>query len=282
MASDKLQIALYWAAACGGCDVAVLDTDEFILDVAAAADIRLWPIAVDGKYADIEAMEDGELDLTIFNGAVRNSENEHLAKLLRAKSKLLVAFGSCAHLGGIPGLANLTSRDEILSTAYLHNPSHRAGQQDAAAAGERRQRQHADDPRLLQARLQAGRHRAGRLLRPRLSAGRRPGQGRAAGRGGRRAAGGRLRGRRVGQGPVRGLRPRQERETDQALLPALADHDRPRGLPARARDPVRRPRDAVRLRGAVSIERYPLSRLLRTASTASSIRVRSCSRPSSR
>ena len=123
MASDKLQIALYWAAACGGCDVAVLDTDEFILDVAAAADIRLWPIAVDGKYADIEAMEDGELDLSIFNGAVRNSENEHLAKLLRAKSKLLVAFGSCAHLGGIPGLANLTSRDEILSTAYLHNPS---------------------------------------------------------------------------------------------------------------------------------------------------------------
>ena len=102
MATDKLQIALYWGAACGGCDVAVLDTDEFILDVAAAADIRLWPIAVDGKYADVEAMEDGELDLTIFNGAVRNSENEHIAKLLRAKSKLLVAFGSCAHLGRHP------------------------------------------------------------------------------------------------------------------------------------------------------------------------------------
>ena len=123
MASDKLQIALYWGAACGGCDVAVLDTDEFILDVAAAADIRLWPIAVDGKYADVEAMEDDELDLTLFNGAVRNSENEHIAKLLRSKSKLLVAFGSCAHLGGIPGLANLTTRDEILQTAYLDNPS---------------------------------------------------------------------------------------------------------------------------------------------------------------
>jgi F420-non-reducing hydrogenase small subunit len=121
--SDKLQIALYWGAACGGCDVAVLDTNEFILDVAAAADIRLWPIAVDGKYADVEAMEDGELDLAIFNGAVRNSENEHIAKLLRRKSKLLVAFGSCAHLGGIPGLANLASREEIMTAAYLHNPS---------------------------------------------------------------------------------------------------------------------------------------------------------------
>jgi F420-non-reducing hydrogenase small subunit len=123
MAEKKLQIALYWGAACGGCDVAVLDTNEFILDVAALADIRLWPIAVDGKYADVEALADNELDLTIFNGAVRNSENEHLAKLLRRKSKLLVAFGSCAHLGGIPGLANLTRREEIFSRVYLNNPS---------------------------------------------------------------------------------------------------------------------------------------------------------------
>ncbi|MFH0916271.1 MAG: oxidoreductase [bacterium] len=121
--AEKLQIALYWGAACGGCDVAVLDTNEFILDVAAVADIRLWPIAVDGKYKDVEAMEDGELDLAIFNGAVRNSENEHIARLLRQKSKLLIAFGACAYMGGIPGLANLTSREKIFDTAYVHNPS---------------------------------------------------------------------------------------------------------------------------------------------------------------
>ncbi len=123
MPDRKLQIALYWGAACGGCDVAVLDTNEFILDVAAAADIRFWPIAVDGKYHDLEAMADGELDLAIFNGAVRNSENEHVAKLLRRKAKLLVAFGSCAHLGGIPGLANQFTREEIFERAYLNNPS---------------------------------------------------------------------------------------------------------------------------------------------------------------
>ena len=91
--TKKLQIAIYWGAACGGCDVAVLDTNEFILDIAAVADIRLWPIATDGKYKDVEAMEDGELDVAIFNGAVRNSENEHIAKLLRQKSKVFVAYG---------------------------------------------------------------------------------------------------------------------------------------------------------------------------------------------
>jgi F420-non-reducing hydrogenase small subunit len=125
--AEKMQIAIYWGAACGGCDVSVLDTNEFILDVAAVADIRMWPIAVDGKYKDIEAMEDGELDLSLFNGAVRNSENEHIARLLRQKSKMLIAYGSCAYMGGIPGLANLTSRERIFDTAYLHNPSIEAG-----------------------------------------------------------------------------------------------------------------------------------------------------------
>lgn len=125
--SEKLQIAKYWGAGCGGCDVSLLDTNEFILDIAAAADIRLWPIAVDGKYSDLEAMEDGELDVSFYNGAVRNSENEHIAKLLRQKSKIMVAYGSCAHLGGIPGLANFTNRDEIMDRAYLHNPSLQPG-----------------------------------------------------------------------------------------------------------------------------------------------------------
>lgn len=127
MAEKKLQVALYWGAACGGCDVAVLDTDEFILELANLADIRFWPIAVDAKYKDVEAMEDGELDLALFNGAVRNSENEEIARLLRRKARVLVAFGSCAHMGGIPGMANEFSREEIFERVYLKNPSIQEG-----------------------------------------------------------------------------------------------------------------------------------------------------------
>ena len=123
MPDSKLQIAIYWGAACGGCDVSILDTNEFILEVDKVADIRLWPIAADGKYADVEAMEDGELDVAIMNGAVRNSENEHICRLLRQKSKVFVAYGSCAYMGGIPGLANLTTREEIYEAAFLNNPS---------------------------------------------------------------------------------------------------------------------------------------------------------------
>jgi F420-non-reducing hydrogenase small subunit len=119
----KAKLALYWAASCGGCDVAVLDTNEKILDIAALADIVLWPIAVDFKYHHIEAMKDGEIDLCLFNGAIRNSEQEKIAKLLRSKSKVMIAFGACACFGGIPGLANLTNRAEIFERAYVEVPS---------------------------------------------------------------------------------------------------------------------------------------------------------------
>lgn len=120
---DKLKFAFYWAAACGGCDVAVLDLETKILDVAAAADIYFWPIALDFKYQDVEAMEDGFLDVCFFNGAIRNSEQMHLAQLFRRKSKTLVAFGSCACFGGIPGLANFFTAPEILERVYRETPS---------------------------------------------------------------------------------------------------------------------------------------------------------------
>jgi len=123
VADKKLQLAIYWGAACGGCDVSILDTNEFILTVDAVADVRLWPIAADGKYSDVEAMADGELDVVLMHGGVRNSENEYVCKLLRQKSKIFVAYGSCAYMGGIPGLANLTTRAEIFDRAYLNNPS---------------------------------------------------------------------------------------------------------------------------------------------------------------
>ncbi len=119
----KLKLGLYWAAACGGCEIALVELREKILDLDAAAEILFWPVALDYKYHDVEQMPDRHLDVCLFNGAIRNSENEHIAHLLRQKSKVLVAFGSCAHTGGIPGLANLYSRAAIFERAYLTPPA---------------------------------------------------------------------------------------------------------------------------------------------------------------
>ena len=116
--NGKPKFAMYWAASCGGCEIAVLNIHERILDVDANFEVVFWPVAMDAKYKDVEAMEDGSILLTLFNGGIRTDENEHLAKLLRRKSQILVAFGACAVEGGNPGLANFSPVDEIFDTVY--------------------------------------------------------------------------------------------------------------------------------------------------------------------
>ena len=46
---EKLKFGFYWAASCGGCEIAVLDVDEKILDVLQIADVVFWPVAMDVK-----------------------------------------------------------------------------------------------------------------------------------------------------------------------------------------------------------------------------------------
>ncbi|HSJ51822.1 MAG TPA: oxidoreductase [Actinomycetota bacterium] len=119
----KPKVAFYWCASCGGCEEAVVDLAEVVLDVVAAVDIAFWPVALDFKRSDVEALADGELAASFVNGAVRTSEQAEMAELLRRKSAAVVAFGACAWLGGIPGLANLYDRRSILDCVYHEAPS---------------------------------------------------------------------------------------------------------------------------------------------------------------
>jgi len=106
---DKPKVAFYWCASCGGCEESIVDLAEDILGVVAAVDIMFWPVAMDFKKSDVEAIPDGGLLVAMINGAVRTS--------------LIVAYGSCAHMGGIPGMANQFDREEIMKYVYEDSPS---------------------------------------------------------------------------------------------------------------------------------------------------------------
>lgn len=121
--TEKPKLAVYWAASCGGCEIAVVNLHEKIVDVDAAFDFMFCPCLLDTKKKDIEAMPDKSITITLFNGAIRSEENAEMARLLRRKSKVLIAYGSCSYEGCIPGLANLSSRDDMFKTAYLDNAS---------------------------------------------------------------------------------------------------------------------------------------------------------------
>ena len=119
----KPKISMYWAASCGGCEISLVNIHEKILDLEAHFDLVFCPCLLDTKKKDLEAMPDGSIALTFFNGAIRTSENEEMAHLMRRKSETLIAFGSCSSEGCIPGLSNLSTADAHMRTIYLDSPS---------------------------------------------------------------------------------------------------------------------------------------------------------------
>lgn len=121
--SEKPKLSVYWASSCGGCEIAVVNLHEKLLDVDRNFDFVFCPCLLDTKVADVEAMADRSIAVTFFNGAVRTAENEEMAHLLRRKSRLLVAFGACSVSGSIPALSNLHSRESHLRTNFLDSPA---------------------------------------------------------------------------------------------------------------------------------------------------------------
>jgi F420-non-reducing hydrogenase small subunit len=120
---ERPKIALYWCSSCGGCEESVLDVSEDVLKIIELADIVFWPVALDAKYEDVEGMKDGEIAACLINGSIRMDEQEYVAKLLRKKSRIVIAHGSCAHIGGIYGLSNFYKREECLNRTYKEVPS---------------------------------------------------------------------------------------------------------------------------------------------------------------
>ena len=121
--AEKPKIAIYGLGACAGCDQAVIDLNESLLQVADAVDIVLWPLAMDFKYSRIQAMQDGEIALSILSGSVRNADHQKMAELLRKKSKIVLAMGACACFGGVSGLANFCGKEDIFNWVYRDAPT---------------------------------------------------------------------------------------------------------------------------------------------------------------
>lgn len=121
--NNKPKLAMYWASSCGGCEISTLNIGENILAVDELFEIAFFPCIADFKVKDVQGYPDGYIDVCLFNGAIRNSENQEMAELLRRKSKVLAAFGACAHQGSIPALSNLTSRTATMESVYLDNPT---------------------------------------------------------------------------------------------------------------------------------------------------------------
>jgi len=117
--SPKLRLATVWLAGCSGCHMSFLDLDEWLFDLAEVADIVYSPVASDVKtYPD-------NVDVCLVEGAVANADNLAMARSLRERTRVVVAFGDCAISAHVSGLRNQLAADPgggaaaVLERAYL-------------------------------------------------------------------------------------------------------------------------------------------------------------------
>ena len=112
MAEEKYKIVTTWLNSCSGCHISILDLNEGILELLNVMEIVHSPVLVDHK-------EIPKCDIAIIEGAVANEEHEATAKEIREKADIVIALGSCACFGGVPGLRNLCSTKDVLETSYI-------------------------------------------------------------------------------------------------------------------------------------------------------------------
>lgn len=108
---SKPTLATVALGGCEGCHVSLLDAHEGLLDLLAAVDLVHSPFNGDEEIPE-------HVDVVVVEGAVTNSEDLRRLKAARQSATTLIAVGSCAVLGGIGGLRNLSRLSDVTHTAF--------------------------------------------------------------------------------------------------------------------------------------------------------------------
>lgn len=117
---SRLRLATGWLDGCSGCHMSLLDMDELLLELAPLLELVYSPLVDRKEFPE-------HVDLTLLEGAVSNDDDLEKAKLVRQRSKLVVALGDCAVGTNVPGMRNTLEREAILQLIYHKLADHAPG-----------------------------------------------------------------------------------------------------------------------------------------------------------
>ncbi len=110
----KPRLATVWLESCSGCHMSLLDMDERLIQLAEKVEVVYSPL-VDAK----EFPEN--VDLTVVEGAVSNTEDLERIRQIRERTKILVSLGDCAITANVPAMRNPFKVEQVLSRAFVEN-----------------------------------------------------------------------------------------------------------------------------------------------------------------
>ncbi len=105
------KVAFFDFACCEGCQLQVANLGEALLDILNLVDVVEFREVMSEKWDD-------EYDLAIIEGSITTPHAEERIKKIRERSKKILAYGSCATIGGVNGMKNNFELDEIRQSVY--------------------------------------------------------------------------------------------------------------------------------------------------------------------
>jgi len=109
----KPRVGVFSFTSCEGCQLQIVNLEDDILDLVEAIDLVTFREAMDpiGTYYDIAFVE----------GSITRESEIPILKEIRRKAKIVIANGACASTGGISGMKNQFTAEEVLKDVYGEN-----------------------------------------------------------------------------------------------------------------------------------------------------------------
>ena len=108
----RARLATVWLDGCSGCHMSVLDIDEAIIAIAKRIEVVYGPL--------VDAQEFPKaVDVTVIEGAISSQEDLEKVRLIRQRSKLVIALGDCAVTGNVPAMRNQIVPRKLLERIYI-------------------------------------------------------------------------------------------------------------------------------------------------------------------
>ncbi len=108
---EKPKIAFFDFACCEGCQLQVTNMGEGLLDVLGSLDVVEFREVMSEKW-------DRDFDVAIIEGSITNPHAVERIKQIRNRSAVVIAYGSCATIGGVNGMKNSFALDDIRKYVY--------------------------------------------------------------------------------------------------------------------------------------------------------------------
>ena len=93
------RVVVIGLASCFGCQINITNIERHLMDVLGQIDLGYWQLTSSVPMPD-------EFDVAVIEGAVTTEEAAEMVRRARERAGSVIAIGSCAVTGGIPGMAS--------------------------------------------------------------------------------------------------------------------------------------------------------------------------------